>query len=77
MFDAQRQGLLSFYVVRVLGPSVPVFCTCSMLMRFRFQQSKKALQLDQLLFWPPKMSYSVSIERLASSSNVASRFPTS
>lgn len=46
MFDAQRQGRLSFYMVCfLLGFVHPV----STLTGFRSQQAKKASQLDQLL----------------------------
>lgn len=53
------------------------FWTVAMLRGFRSQQGRRASQLDQLLLWPPKMSFSVNIERLVSSSNVVSGFPIS
>ena len=73
MFDAQRQGRLSFYMVN----NVPAYYTLSMLSEFRSQQGKKVSQLDRLLLWLLKMSYSVNTERLESSNNADSHSPNS
>lgn len=73
MYDAQRQGRLSFYMVNIRLIPDGMLAGHS-LMSNRSQQVKKASQLAQHQLLHPRMLYFANIERLVSLNSAAFHF---